>query len=198
MKVRSILVAGLLGLVALVAGSPAYAAPHSPEATTDVIARTEGATTLDAGTAAAGPYYLQFRHSGKCAEVPGASKSSGVALDQWTCVSQANEWWYLDYIFTDGNGYDFFRIRNANSGLCMNVGGGSTANGAHIIQYPCGAYGNEYFVFWADGNVASGYFWVQAYSSGKVLNIAGGSTSNGADLIQYSRCYCNNEYVRLG
>jgi hypothetical protein len=193
---RNVVVAGLLGLATL-AGSPAHSAASASESNTDVIADTEGAVTLDAAAVAAVPYYLQFRHSSKCAEVPGASKSSGAGLDQWTCVSQANEWWYLDYVFTDGNGFDFFRIRNANSGLCMNISGGSLANGARVIQYRCGAYANEYFVFWADSNVPSDYFWVQSYSSGKVLNIAGGSTANGADLIQYTRGYYSNEYVRL-
>jgi len=196
---RSILVTALLALAATPAGPPAHAAVPGPEAMTDVIAGTAGATTLDAAAAAAGPYYLSFYHSGKCAEVPGASKASGVGLDQWTCVSQANEWWYLDYVFTDSNGYDFFRIRNANSGLCMNIAGGSLANGARVIQYRCGAYANEYFVFWADGNVPSGYWWVQAYSSGKVLNIEGSypaNTANGADLIQYTRGHYTNEYVR--
>lgn len=79
----------------------------------------------------------------------------------------------------------------------MNINGNSLANGARVIQYPCGAYANEYFVFWRDGNVPTGYWWVQAYTSGKVLNIAGASTANGADLIQYTRGHYDNEYVKL-
>ncbi|HEY0448523.1 RICIN domain-containing protein [Actinophytocola sp.] len=184
-RIRSALVVLFLCTGAVLAGSPAGASAGGSEV-----------TALRAAQVAAGPYFLQFNHSGRCLDNPGPT-TANVQLDQWNCLAQTNEYWYLDYVFTDAGGFDFFRVRNAYSGKCVNVAGGSSANSAAIIQYPCGSYNNEYFVFWSDGSVPSGYFWVQAYHSGKVLNIQGGSTANGAKAIQYTRCYCANEYVAL-
>jgi Ricin-type beta-trefoil lectin domain-like len=176
--------------------SLAMAAPAAMAANETVV-RDSTAQAVAPAAVAAGPYYVQFYHSGKCAEVPGASHSSGVRLDQWTCVPQSNVRWYFDYVgFTDG--LYWYRIRSANSGRCMNVNGGGTADGAAIIQYACGAYANEYFALWRTTSMPSGNYFVEAFHSGKVLNVAGASTANGGDLIQYSACYCTNEYVRLG
>jgi hypothetical protein len=141
-----------------------------------------------------GSYHLQMWHSGKCIQDPGVS-TANIQLDQYTCVNQSNVEWYLDPVSVGSN--QFWRIRNVASNKCMNVDGGSVNNGAPIIQYPCGAYDNEYFIIWSDENVAPGYYWIQAHSSGKVLNIAGASTANGGKLIQYTRGYYGNEYVAL-
>lgn len=195
MRMRSVIVAGLVGL-AVLAGTQVPAAAGS-EPAIDMDVSSDGMRTLDLGTAATyGPYYLQVRHSNMCLEVPGASRTEGVGLDQWKCVAQANEWWYLDHALT-WYGDDYFRIRSAHSGLCMNVAGGSTANGARVIQYRCGSYANEYFRFYADPSMPYPYFWVEAFHSEKVLNIAGGSTALGADLIQYTRGFYSNEYIKL-
>lgn len=153
-----------------------------------------------------GPYHLKFGHSGKCLDVPNYS-TADVALIQQTCqdeVNQLNQIWHLDHVFTAPNGFDFFRIRNAHSGKCANVSGASLADGAGIIQYTCGDYTNEYFVFWWDTNMLAHHVWVQSYdswvqsdTSGKVFSISGASRDNGAGLVQYTRCYCKNEYVHL-
>lgn len=42
-------------------------------------------------------------------------------------------WWFDDL----GNG--FYRIRNVNSGKCLNVQGASSANGTDLIQFNCQA-----------------------------------------------------------
>jgi len=195
MRMRSVLVAGLVGL-AVLAGSPVHAAAASGPAL-DVSVSPDGTRTIEAGTAAtSGPYYMQFYHSNQCAEVPGPSRTEGLGLDQWKCVAQSNEWWYLDYALT-WYGVDYFRIRSAYSGQCMNVSGGSVNNGARVIQYRCGSYANEYFRLYADPDMPYSYFWVEAFHSDKVLNIAGGSTALGADLIQYTRGFYGHEYIRF-
>lgn len=195
MKMRNVLVAGLVGLAAL-AGSSVHAAAAS-EPTLDMRVSPDGTRTLDIGTAATyGPYYMQFYHSSQCAEVPGPSRTEGLVLDQWKCVAQSNEWWYLDHALT-WYGDEYYRIRSAYSGLCMNVAGGSTTNGARVIQYRCGSYANEYFRIYAHPDMPYLYFWVEAFHSDKVLNIAGGSTALGADLIQYTRGFYGNEYIKF-
>lgn len=198
-RIRSfVLELAAVGMAAtLLAPAAAYAEEAinaAPAAGSGVL--SAGDPTLQAVTAAAGPFHIQFRHSGKCADVPAYSTASGKWLDQWTCVNQSNERWYLDPVGPIGGVY-WYRIRSASSGLCMNVNGASLSNRAAIIQYRCGAYTNEYFAFWRGGDVPTGYYLVQAFQSGRCLKVDGGSVANGAKLIQYSCAYSPDEYVRL-
>jgi hypothetical protein len=190
-KTTALLFAACFSVFALLSASPASA--ESTPAGTDGIAAVAGVRSLTASPQA-GPYHMWFSHSAKCIAIPN-NTTANVQLHQWSCFNTNSELWHLDYVFTDANGFDFWRIRSAHSGKCLNISGDSLQNGAPVVQYPCGSYANEYFVFWADSNVPSGFWWVQAYSSGKVLNIAGNSRADGAKLIQYTRCYCSNEYI---
>jgi len=172
------------------------AVASAPAAASEIVTRDQTVVSLAPAAVAAGPYYMRFNHSSKCAQVPNASRVSGVSLTQYTCLAQSNVWWYFDYQFYFDSVY-WYRIRNANSNLCMNVAGGSQANGARIIQYGCGNFANEYFALWQATSMPSSHYFVEAYHSFKVLNIASGSLANGGQLIQYTACYCANEYVRL-
>ncbi len=137
------------------------------------------------------PNNMQFQHSGKCIDVPGAV-TTNVQLTQYTCVYQTNEYWYLDPVNSDGT---VFRIRSGSSGKCMNVQGASSANSAAIIQYPCGAYGNEY---WEAASVGGDYYLVFSWAHpDKCLNIQGASKANGGKLIQYSCGSYANEYIHF-
>jgi len=71
-----------------------------------------------------------------------------------------------------------------NSGKCMNVAGGSTANSAKVIQYTCVASAtNDKWVVVPKGN---DLYWIQNVGSGKCLTVYGASTANNASLIQYT------------
>ncbi|WP_165945255.1 RICIN domain-containing protein [Micromonospora sp. KC723] len=79
-----------------------------------------------------------------------------------------------------------YNIMNYKSALCMSVGGGgSLANGAHIIQWGCPFPGDstpERFWHWSGSRIIND-------KSGKCLSVAdGGSTANGAAIIQWT---CN-------
>ncbi|HEV2781584.1 MAG TPA: RICIN domain-containing protein [Actinophytocola sp.] len=195
-KTRALIAAMLLGAVTLLLAAPASAARPDPSPVGSMGIPKDAVSLKASSVRPLAAVHLWFADSLKCIDNPNYSTVSGTWLDQWSCVDQTNELWFLDYGFTAG-GYDFFRIRNAYSGLCVNIQGGSGADGAPVIQYTCGDYANEYFVFWADANVPTPFYWVQAYSSGKVINVTGGDDANGAKLIQYFRCYCTNEYVAL-
>ncbi len=144
---------------------------------------------------AADTYRLQFAHSSKCLDVPGKSKDNGVQLIQYTCNGGTNQNWYLDYA-TTRDSINYYRIRNQNSGKCVNVAGNSSADGAHIIQWTCGAYNNEYFAFVANDVVGAPWSWVMAYHSRKVLNVQGASTANSAKVIQWTKYYQHNSYLK--
>ena len=77
-----------------------------------------------------------------------------------------------------------YGIRNYKSALCMSVsGGGSTANGAQIVQwgYSCDE-APERLWHWSGARIVND-------KSNKCLSVAGGgSTANGAAIIQWT---CN-------
>jgi hypothetical protein len=76
----------------------------------------------------------------------------------------------------------YYNLVNYKSNKCMSVeGGGSTTNGANIIQWSCND-GGEQLWYWSGGQLKNG-------KSGKCLSVSGGgSTANGAELIQWT---CN-------
>jgi hypothetical protein len=77
---------------------------------------------------------------------------------------------------------DHPQYANGKSGLCLSVsGGGSTADGADIIQWTCNG-GPEQQWKWNGSQLVND-------KSGKCLSVAGGgSTADGADVIQWT---CN-------
>lgn len=72
-------------------------------------------------------------------------------------------------------------LRNVNSGLLANVGGGSTADGATLIQWPSGNSTNEE---WTIDPVGGGFVALTSVRSGKVIGVADAATSQGATLTQ--------------
>jgi pectin methylesterase-like acyl-CoA thioesterase len=88
-------------------------------------------------------YQLVNVNSGKCVDVPAASKTSGVRLQQWGCAGgQTNQLWTLA-----ASGTNTFQIINVNSGLCVSDQDASTDSGAAIIQETCTANSNKRWAF---------------------------------------------------
>ena len=73
-----------------------------------------------------------------------------------------------------------------NDALCVDVSGGSTTNGAAIIQWTCKSSGNANQE-WAFNPVSGGYGELQNLNSGKDLVVQSASTSSGAKIIQYTQ-----------
>jgi hypothetical protein len=127
-----------------------------------------------------------IRGKSRCITVPGWSNRRGTPLNLWDCVRSkpGNQKWGIRGPKV-GN-YVAYQIYNAHNKMCLNVAGGSKANGAKIVQWPCS---------WRDQN--SSWVWKKRASgqllfnarSGKCLSVANGSTRNGAALIQWT---CND------
>ncbi|WP_165494968.1 RICIN domain-containing protein [Actinomadura roseirufa] len=134
------------------------------------------------------PYYwLVNGYSGICAEVPGWSTKNGVALDQWACSYQKNEYWYLSRTHRSG----FIHLVNLNSGRCMNVEHNSLKKGARIVQWSCNEKANS---LWRLRNLGHGHYQIYSVHSlqnGRpmCLDIAQQSRRNGVKLVQWT---CNN------
>jgi beta-glucanase (GH16 family) len=101
--------------------------------------------------------------------------------------------YYIDYIrvYQDsGGGTTDYRIANRNSRLLMEVSGGSTADGAQVIQWPATGGANQDWRFVDKG---SGYWSLVNRNSGKCLDVSGYSTADGAKVIQWTCNGGNNQ-----
>jgi hypothetical protein len=77
-----------------------------------------------------GSYRLRSVNSGKVLDSPSGS-AQGAALDQSTDTTSDNQWWKLVPAATSG----YYRLVNVHNGWCVDVSGGSTADGASVIQW---------------------------------------------------------------
>jgi hypothetical protein len=78
---------------------------------------------------------------------------------------------------------EYVRLVNRNSGKTIGVNGGSTADGATIVQQTdTGAASQR----WQIVDAGAGYVKVVNRNSGKVLDVNGASTADGASIIQWT------------
>jgi hypothetical protein len=76
------------------------------------------------------------------------------------------------------------------SGKCLNVAGGSHANGADVVQWACvNAPNNRWYL----NEVGNSVWQFRAEHSNKCMNVAGGSSANGADIVQWACVGATNE-----
>ena len=89
--------------------------------------------------AADGYYLLVSRRSGMCMDVRGGSveiqQSNGDQIQQWPCAATwaEQQWQFVPTAFLSGA----YRLVSRVSGKCLDLSGGSTADGAKIQQWDC-------------------------------------------------------------
>lgn len=72
-----------------------------------------------------------------------------------------------------------YSFENTKSGLCIGVGGASTANGALIGQYKCDGSSNQRWRVGSADSLVNG-------KSGKCMGVNGASTAPGANVAQFT------------
>jgi arabinan endo-1,5-alpha-L-arabinosidase len=77
----------------------------------------------------------------------------------------------------------WYQIVARHSGLALTISGGSTADGAALVQRARGSQTGQQFQFVDSGG---GFHRLRARHSGKVLDVYNFSTANGADIVQWS------------
>jgi len=87
----------------------------------------------------------------------------------------------------------YYRLLNVNSRLALDVNGGSTANGANIIQWPQNGGNNQQWIITANGS----NYKITNRNSGLVLDVNGGSKASGAGIIQWPWNGGNNQQWTL-
>ncbi|MFD2116701.1 RICIN domain-containing protein [Paenibacillus yanchengensis] len=136
-------------------------------------------------TQASNPQRHNFIHnvnSNKRLGVGGADKqSAGAHIIQWQLEDVNDQKWYIERL---ENGY--VNIRNAESGLLLDVNGASTADGAKIIQWPDNGGLNQQWSIVPTGTDRGHSSYIINRGSGKYLDMSNYSTSNGGQAIQWS------------
>ncbi|MEU1825876.1 MULTISPECIES: RICIN domain-containing protein [Streptomyces] len=124
---------------------------------------------LPAGAAAASP----------ATPAPGVTQQAQPKADraQQLAGLQANQMWKLR---KKGDKYE---IANAHSDLCLKVKGGSTDNGAPVVQGECGTASEN---LWKSQVTDNGSFiMLRNANSNKCLSIDGGRATRGAKIVQW-------------
>jgi arabinan endo-1,5-alpha-L-arabinosidase len=76
----------------------------------------------------------------------------------------------------------WYQVVSRHSGLALGIGGGSTADGAGLVQAARGSQQSQQFQFVASGG---GFYRIRARHSAKVLDVLDFSTANGANIVQW-------------
>lgn len=82
----------------------------------------------------------------------------------------------------------FAKLVNKGSEKCMNIPGGSTADGARVTQFTCGSWSDHY---WSFDEINNGLYWIRNRGSSLCLSVA--TQSRGEQLAQRS-CTANEAY----
>jgi GH43 family beta-xylosidase len=77
----------------------------------------------------------------------------------------------------------WYQIVSRHSGMALAISGGSTADGAGLVQTARGSQTSQQFQFVDSGG---GFYRLRARHSGKALDVLDFSTANGANIVQWS------------
>ncbi|OLF09691.1 cellulose-binding protein [Actinophytocola xinjiangensis] len=155
--------------------------PGTPE--TDLVeftaqaGHTYQATGQPGSVVEPGVYYrLLAQHSGKFADISGASTSAGALLHQWSATGGANQ----QFDFLDSGG-GYYRIRARHSGLVLQVAGANT--GADITQQAdTGATSQQWQVVDQGGGVVA----LVNRHSGLAMDVWSAATTDGTRISQWT------------
>ena len=132
-------------------------------------------------------YQMVVAKSGKCIDVPGASQTDGVGLQQWNCTPDSP--WQQFRLRSAGG--DVYTLVGESSGQCIDVPGGSTVSGVQVVQWPCGA--GKTNQQWRLVPSRAGTWQVVNVGSGLCLSDEFASTSNGTPIIQETCTHNTNK-----
>jgi lysophospholipase L1-like esterase len=93
----------------------------------------------------------------------------------------------------NGGNSSYYKLVNRNSGLVLDISGGSTANGGVAIQWPYSGGTNQQ---WQEVSVNGGYKLVNR-NSGKVLDNPGYSRTAGTQIDQWDDTNGSNQWWNL-
>ncbi|MBF9129747.1 glycoside hydrolase N-terminal domain-containing protein [Plantactinospora sp. S1510] len=149
--------------------------------------------TYRASAARSGPvesgvsYRLLAQHSGKAADINGASTAAGAQLIQWQTSSGLNQ--QFEFLSSDGG---YHRIRARHSGLVLQPASNST--GADITQQPDTNAANQQ---WRVEDQGGGVVRLVNRQSGLAMDVWQASTADGARISQWTPSTSANQRFQL-
>jgi ricin-type beta-trefoil lectin protein/LGFP repeat-containing protein len=139
----------------------------------------DGGGTMAYKTTTVTPRAIEIKgvQSGRCIQVAGVGQdalNNGGGTELWGCVAGAKQIW--DVVSLGNNKYN---LKNRNSGKCLDISGGSVANGVSLIQNACNTstWQQWEFTTTADASLA-----LRNVNTGKVAEARNDGTPN-ATLI---------------
>lgn len=150
---------------------------------------TELAQTARPATVAVsyGPYQFKNDYSHLCMDVAYGSTADGARIQQWDCYGGTPEKWRLDVVSTI-NGVNYYAFVNVNSGKCLDVPNGSTAQGVELQQWTCWSGDMQQWALYSAGTSVT----IRNLKSGLCVDVKDGGGA-GAALQQW---HCNNFAVQ--
>jgi alpha-L-fucosidase 2 len=127
------------------------------------------------------------QHSGKAADINGASPGAGAPLIQWQITAGRNQ--QFEFLPSDDGHY---KIRVGRSGLVLHAASGSS--GADITQQP---ETNAAAQQWRTVDHGSGVISLVNRQSGLALDVWEASTADGARISQWTATGSTNQRFQL-
>jgi len=189
-----------LGLSALAAAAPAQArvvTPGTPlrSQSAALSAHRLGPTKAIPVPAVVATFEEVNWQSGKCMGLAGGSSTPGTDAVLWNCNGHPDQQWSIRSTATV-NGFKYDQFESNDGALCLGVAGGSTAEGAKLVGWPC--LGTDHpDQWWRVQPVGCGSPYNDAFQNlqdGWVIGTQGGSLAEGTDLVQWkTQGLCNNQ-----
>jgi poly(3-hydroxybutyrate) depolymerase len=132
-------------------------------------------------------YRLVASHSGKSADINGASTAAGAVLIQWSTSTGLNQ--QFDFV-DSGDGY--YRVRARHSGLVLQATGNNS--GADIAQQPDTNTASQQ---WRVVDQGGGAVSLVNKQSGLAMDVWSASTADGAHISQYTLTGNANQRFQL-
>ncbi|MEV1116323.1 RICIN domain-containing protein [Actinosynnema sp. NPDC049800] len=156
-----------------------------------VAAALLGAGLFAAPSAAAAPtnpYLFINGYSNLCLDVAYGSLDDGARVQQWDCYGGPPERWHLEVV-ESLPGMTYYRLRNDNSGRCLDVPDNTPGTGVH--QWGCwGGWMQQWQVI----HVAPNSLQLRNRQSGLCLDNRDWSLPPGTTIQQW---HCNGAAVQL-
>ncbi|MEJ2858561.1 MULTISPECIES: endo-1,4-beta-xylanase [unclassified Saccharothrix] len=152
-----------------------------------VLSVLNGGTNPGGGVQVGVNYRLVASHSGKAADISGASTAAGAQLIQWSVGSGLNQ--QFDFLSSGDNHY---RVRARHSGLVLTPSG--TATGSDVTQQPDA---NSTAQQWRVVDHGGGAISLVNRVSGLALDVWSASTADGARISLWNYTGNSNQRFQL-
>ena len=139
-------------------------------------------------------YKIKAKHSNLYLDVAGQKTNNGANIAQWQDTEKLkinNQKWLFVPVENEKNTY---RIVAKHSGLCLDVTGQKTNNGANVAQWQFTGLDNQKWILEAKGGQ---YYKIKSKPSGRYLDVTGQRIHNGDNVTLWQETGLDNQVWKL-